>query len=342
MKEMMRKIHPDRFAGIAVLLALVGCQTKNSTLNPGGPAAGRIASLEWAVLITFCVVSFIMWAWLFWAAVRKPGSLETHEPWNEGGGQRWVAYGGFLFPGIVLFVFFVLGITWLSRFPVHAAMDIHPEIRVTGHQWWWEVQYLGEPPDHQFTTANEIHIPVGKPIDIELTTQDVIHSFWVPRLHGKVDLVNGQRNYIRIQADQPGNYQGQCAEYCGEQHAHMMLLVVAQPEEEYNAWLAQQRNPAPEPTDGEALHGRDVFMGAACAFCHSIRGTEAHGHVAPDLTHLASRQRIASNFLDNNRANLEAWVTHAQSLKPGNEMPDLTAFNGQDLRALVTYLQTLK
>jgi cytochrome c oxidase subunit 2 len=327
----------------ALLLAFAGCQTPRSTLNPAGPAAGNISSLEWAVLITFCVVAIIMWLLLIWAATRRRGSLGAHEPWDTGGGQTWIVIGGFGIPVVILFVFFVLTVVWLTRFPVHDGHDMeHPDIRVIGHQWWWEVRYLRQPADQQFTTANEIHIPVGKPVEIELDAADVIHSFWVPTLHGKVDLVPGQRNYIRIEADKEGVYRGQCAEYCGEQHAHMLLLVVAQPESDYDAWYSQELNPAGEPTTSEALHGRDIFMGAACAFCHQIRGTEAHGTVAPDLTHLASRQRIASNSYANNTANLEAWVTHAQSLKPGGEMPNLTEFNGTDLRALVAFLQELK
>jgi cytochrome c oxidase subunit 2 len=315
--------------------------TPDSTLNPAGPAAGNIATLEWAVLITFCVVALIMWLLLGWAATRRRGSLDSHEPWNEGGGQQWIVFGGFGIPFVILFVFFVFGLVWMTKFPVHDGPEMHPEIRIIGHQWWWEIQYLGA-PSSQFTTANEIHIPAGRPVDIELMTNDVIHSFWVPELHGKVDLINGQRNYIRVQADKPGIYHGQCAEYCGQQHAHMLLVVVAEPEAEYKAWYAQQLNPAGEPMSAEALHGRDVFMGAACAFCHQIRGTVAGGRVAPDLTHIASRSGIAANSYANNDANLEAWVTHAQSLKPGAQMPDLTAFNGSDLRALVAFLRQLK
>ena len=275
---MKRKAHLWRGLCIGWTLLLAACgNSPRSTLNPGGPASSRIATLEWAVLITFCAVAFIMWALLAWAASRHRGTLETHEPWNQGGGQNWIVIGGFAVPVVILFVFFVWNITSLSKFPVHANTMMHPEIRVVGHQWWWEIQYLGQPAERQFTTANEIHIPVGRPVDIELTTHDVIHSFWIPELHGKVDLVNGQRNYIRVQADRAGVFQGQCAEYCGAQHAHMLLMVVAQPEQDYQAWYSQQLNPAAEPTDAEALHGHDVFMGAACAFCHQIRGTEAHG-----------------------------------------------------------------
>ena len=324
------------------LLSLTGCHSTQSTLYPAGPAAGNIAWLEWTALITFCIVSFIMWILLLWAVTRKRGSLETHAPWNEGGGQAWIAIGGFAIPFVVLCSLFILGLLLLRSFPVHEGMKLHPEIRVIGHQWWWEVQYIADPANRQFTTANEIHIPVGRPVDIELDGADVIHSFWVPRLHGKVDLNPGQRNYIRIQANAPGNYAGQCAEYCGEQHAQMLLLVVAQMPQDYEAWYNNQLNPSREPQDAEAIHGRDVFLGAACVFCHQIRGTDAHGHVAPDLTHLASRQRIASDSYENDKANLAGWVVHAQTLKPGAEMPNLAVFNGPDLRALVAYLQELK
>ncbi|HEX3738215.1 MAG TPA: cytochrome c oxidase subunit II [Terriglobales bacterium] len=342
---MIRKLHNLHFWRALItasLLSLAGCQTPASTLHSRGPAAGQIAPLAWSVYITFCVISLVMWALLLWAATRRRGSLDTHEPWNEGGGQAWVVIGGFLIPLIVLSTIFVFGLTTLRSFPVDNKSDMHPEIRVIGHQWWWEVQYIGKPPDQQFTTANEIHIPVGRPITIELVTRDVIHSFWVPALHGKVDLMPGQRNYIHVEASEAGDFRGQCAEYCGEQHAHMLLLVVAQPDAEYEAWYQQQLNPAGEPTTAEALHGRDVFMGSACALCHEIRGTVAHGHVAPDLTHLASRQGIAANSYANNGANLEAWFTHAQSLKPGAEMPDLAEYNGKDARALLAFLQQLK
>ena len=340
---MSRALKIAAAANAAILLISSGCATPRSTLNPGGTASANIAWVEWSVLITFCLVSLTMWILLAWAATRRRGSLATHEPWDEGGGQKWIIVGGLIIPFAVLSAFFILDLVNLRNFPVDDGdYSHHPEIRIIGHQWWWEVTYLREPADQQFTTANEIHIPVGKNIDIELETADVIHSFWVPTMHGKVDLIPGQRNYIRIEANHPGVYSGQCAEYCGEQHAHMLLLVVAQPEKEYEAWYSQQVQPADTPTTPEALHGEDVFMGAACALCHEIRGTQAHGLVAPDLTHLASRRRIGANSWANDTANLEAWVTHAQSFKPGSEMPDLTAFNGKDTRALVAYLQQLK
>lgn len=326
------------FSGI---VALAGCQTMQSVLRPEGPAAGRIATLTWVVLITFCVIAIVLWGMLIWLAMRRRGSLAEHEPWNSGGGQSWILVGGFAIPFVVLSCLFVYGIESMSAFPIHDG-KVRPEIVVVGHQFWWEVRYVGGPLQTHFTTANEIHIPAGRAVDIELRSADVIHSFWVPALHGKVDLIPGQPNYIRVEANKPGRFFGQCAEYCGEQHAHMLLLVVAQEENEYQAWLNQQLQPAAEPTTEVARHGRDVFMSAACAFCHMIRGTEAQGRVAPDLTHIGSRWGIAANSFKNNEANMEAWFTHAQSLKQGSEMPNLTAFNGADSRALAQFLEQLQ
>jgi cytochrome c oxidase subunit 2 len=323
------------------MIGLVSCQTPQSTLNPGGPAAGKISTLEWTVLILFCIVGVIMCGLLLWVAVRKRGSLDWHERWDIGGGQSWITIGGFAIPFVILSFVFVYGLADMRAFPIYDG-SVKPQIKVIGHQWWWEIHYIGGPVQRQFITANEIHIPVGRPVDIELDTGDVIHSFWVPTLHGKVDLIPKQPNYIRIQADHEGTFHGQCAEYCGEEHARMMIIVVAQKPQDYQAWLDQQLQPAAAPASEEAIHGQDVFMSAACIMCHSVRGTPAQGHVAPDLTHLASRQGIAANTYPNDEADLEAWVTHAQSLKPGSLMPDLTQFNGTDLRALVAYLRGLR
>lgn len=311
-------------------------------LNPGGPAAGSIATLIWIALITFIVTSIIMWVLLIWVAVRRRGSLDTHEPYTATGGHLWIWIGGFAIPFVVLSTMFGLSLGWLRNFPIHNGHQPNVQIHIIAHQWWWEVHYVGAPPSQEFITANEIHIPVGKPVDIELTTVDVIHSFWIPMLHGKEDIIPGQPNYIRIQASAPGDYQGQCAVFCGEEHARMRLVVVAQTPAEYALWYQHQLQPAAEPTDAEAIHGKDVFMSAACSLCHEIRGTMAGGRVAPDLTHIASRLGIAANSYKNDNAYLAAWVTHAQSLKPGAEMPDLTEFSGTDLRALVAYLDQLK
>ncbi|HEV2326291.1 MAG TPA: cytochrome c oxidase subunit II [Terracidiphilus sp.] len=328
-----------------LLLLIAGCQDVQSTYNAQGPAADRIVWLSWLMTILFLVVSVVMWVLIAWAATRRRGTLEEHAPIDIGGGQGWIAVGGLAVPLVVLCVLFVLGLRLLASFPIHDPMNQHaikPDIVVIGHQWWWEVHYVDGPVSEHFTTADEIHIPANKPVMFELRSEDVIHSFWVPTLHGKVDLIPGHPNYVQIEASQPGNYAGECAVYCGEQHAHMRLLVVAQSPEDFEAWEEQQRKPADPPTTQQAQAGEQIFLGGPCSMCHQVRGTVAGGQVAPDLTHIASRQFIASDSFPNNTAYLESWVTHAQSLKPGCQMPDLTQFSGVQLQELTAYLQQLK
>jgi cytochrome c oxidase subunit 2 len=320
-----------------LLLQVTGSQ---SMMNPAGPATRRISTLGWIVFLTFLIISFIMWIIIFWIGVRRRGTLDKHDSLESEGGQNWILAGGLLVPLAVLTVMFILNLDVLSTFPMRGK-DPPPSIVVVGHQWWWEVRYVSGPVDTHFTTADEIHIPINRMVDIELLSADVIHSFWVPRLHGKEDLIPGQPNMIRIRADRPGVYRGQCAEFCGAQHAHMGLLVIAQEPAAYNAWLAHERQPASEPTTPDAKEGEQVFLSGACALCHAVRGTPAGGDVAPDLTHIASRKSLGADTLVNDTSNLEAWITHAQSLKPGVAMPDLTEFSGTQLRDLVAYLQQL-
>jgi cytochrome c oxidase subunit 2 len=246
-------------------------------------------------------------------------------------------------------VIFVLGLQLLAAFPIHGMsggmtmnMAMKPSILIVGHQWWWEIHYLDDDVSKEFMTANEIHIPTGQDVNIELETRDVMHSFWVPALHGKVDLVPGQSNFIRINANAPGEYQGQCAEYCGAQHAHMRLFVVAESPAGYERWKETQLADGAAPSTPDETAGQNVFLGGACALCHTVRGTAAGGTVAPDLTHVGSRRYIAGNSFPNNDAYLEAWATHAQSLKPEAQMPDLAMFTGVELRQLVAYLRHLQ
>ena len=212
-------------------------------------------------------------------------------------------------------------------------------LQVTAAQWWWSVRYQSGEPDRVFTTANEIHIPVGRPVRIELTSQDVIHSFWIPQLAGKMDVIPGQTNVAWLQADQPGAYRGQCGEYCGAQHAHMAMYVIADAPQEYALWVRDQLRAAATPASEAARFGAQAFA-AHCAACHAVRGTDAGGILGPDLTHLMSRQTIAAGLLPNTPGNLAAWIADSQALKPGSRMPAL-ALSGRDLSATRTYLQTL-
>lgn len=312
-----------------------------NTLSPAGPGAGEIATLSWIVYIIFAVVTAGMWILIAWLGFRRKGTLNEHAPVELNDGHEWILTGGFAIPFVILTTIFILGLRSMSAFPIHDHGMPQPQIIITAHQWWWEVEYVGALPNLHFKTANEIHIPAGQPVDIELASADVIHSFWVPKLNGKVDLIPGQPNIVRMKADQPGSYRGQCAEYCGAQHAHMNLHVIAQRPEEYAAWVQTQLTDAPEPVNDQQKAGRDLFMSEACVLCHTIHGTDAHGILGPDLTHVGSRQGIAADMLANNEANLRAWVTHAQSLKPGSLMPNLTQFTGEQLGQLTAYLKSL-
>lgn len=359
---------PLRHLLLRVLLPLLGalaaCSGPQNYMDADGAGAKGLAGLGWLALLLLSAVSVVVWLLLAWVVMRRQGSFEEHAPASAGGGQRWILIGGVAIPVAVLSILFISMLQALGDYPMaHVKMD-EPDIRVTGQQWWFNAHYLpggsicatqasdldlrterrpaGERADQIVPAPTEIHIPVGRPVEIELVSRDVIHSFWVPKLHGKVDLVPGRANRVRIQADKPGVYEGQCGEYCGAEHARMRLMIVAEPAEDYVTWLNRQRAPASMPATAQVERGRRLFESAACALCHTVRGTDARGAVGPDLTHLGSRARIAGGAFANTTANLSAWVTDAQSLKPGSQMPSLRQFSGEELRALVAYLQSLK
>lgn len=333
-------------------LAVEGCESAQSTFDAHGSAAVRISHLEWLMTVLFIVITVVMWGLFGFAFYRRRGTLAEHEPIDASGGEAWIAIGGLAIPLIVLTVLFVLGLGLLRQFPVHGmhgagrqgamARSMKPDILVVGHQWWWEIHYLNDDPSKEVITANELHLPAGRAVNIRLETRDVMHSFWIPALHGKVDMIPGMPNYIRIEASQPGEYAGQCAEFCGEEHSRMRLLAVVQTPDKYQAWLDAQRKPGSEPTSDAAKAGEKLFLAGPCANCHEVRGTTAGGRVAPDLTHIGSRQMIASDVYPNNDAYLEAWITHAQSLKPGCLMPNITQFSGPQLQDLIAYLRQLQ
>jgi cytochrome c oxidase subunit 2 len=265
---------------------------------------------------------------------RRPVDIETQpEPRT---GTRVVVLAGIVAPALILAIVYVSTL-WTMRVLATPAIADGLTIHVIGRLWWWEVQY----PEQQFATANEIHIPVNQPVRFVLSSPNVIHSFWVPELQGKMDLVPGQVNTLWLEANEPGIYWGECAEFCGVQHAKMHLLVVAEPLEDYEAWIAQQRQPAREPTDPLAQMGRQVFLDANCIYCHTIRGTDATGNLGPDLTHMASRRTLAAGALVNNVGNLAGWIADPQHIKPGNLMPS-TELSSVELQALLAYLTTLE
>jgi cytochrome c oxidase subunit 2 len=330
---------------VALIAALAAaCRGVQPMLAPAGPEARDLARLGWFVLVVFIAVTVVMCALIFWVAIRRRGTLAEHAAWDAPNDKRWVIIGGFGIPTVILAIVFVMTLKTMAAYPMgDNEMHLRPaEIAVTGHQWWWEIEYrYGADHDH-VVTANELHIPAGRPVDIELNTRDVIHSFWVPRLHGKVDLIPGFSNRIRLQADEPGLYRGECGEYCGPQHAHMILLLQADAPADFETWLTSLRKAASQPADPLAERGQSVFMDHGCVVCHTIRGTDAHGLVGPDLTHVGARYAIAGNSLPNEPGYFEAWVVHAQSLKPRARMPDIGGLSGDDLQALTHYLEGLK
>jgi len=332
--------------------AFTGCQTAQNTFYPYGTAARQISHLQWFMTILFLVITAIMWVLFGYAFYRRRGSLEEHKPIDSTGGESWIAIGGIAIPLVVLTILFVWGLDLLRAFPIHPthgsshqqemARSMKPDILIFGHQWWWEIHYLNDDKSKEVITANELHLPLGKAVNIRLETKDVMHSFWIPALHGKVDLIPNMSNYVRIEATHVGEYQGECAEFCGAEHARMRIMAIVQTPDEYEAWLDAQVQPGHEPLSDSAKKGEQLFLAGACSMCHQVRGTAAHGTVAPDLTHIGSRRMIAANYYPNNDAYLEAWITHAQSLKPECEMPNITSFTGRQLGDLISYLRQLQ
>jgi len=266
--------------------------------------------------------------------------MEPHTVRPGSGPTKWILAGGVALPTVVLVPLLIFTLHSLSGLTLPTS-DAEPEVVVTGWQWWWDVQYEDDDPQLRMRTANEIHIPVGRPVRVRLLSEDVIHSFWVPALQGKLDLVPGKVNRTWIQADTAGEYRGECAEYCGLQHARMQFRVIAMPAPEFATWLEAQRAPATAPTDSLGRQGLAVFMRSGCALCHAIRGTPARAVSGPDLTHLASRTTIAAGTLPNTPGHLAGWVANPQGIKPGNLMPRIP-LRPDELQAILAYLSSLR
>ncbi|HEY0376462.1 MAG TPA: cytochrome c oxidase subunit II [Pyrinomonadaceae bacterium] len=316
-------------------------------LDPAGPQAARIGRLWWLMFYVEAGVFVLVGAAVLVAVFRKRKERKkssdepdtSPEPKRERRMTR-VVTGGIIATVLILFVF-LAGSFYTGRALYSTDDERALSIKVTGHQWWWDVEYDAVPASDTVRTANEIHVPVGRLVKLRLTSTDVIHSLWVPNLNGKKDLIPGHEIVLTFQADREGEFRGQCAEYCGYQHAHMGFKVVAEAPEKFYEWMNQQRAPAPEPANEAEARGREVFLKGPCVMCHSVRGTNAAGRVGPELTHLKSRTTIAAATLPNTRGHLAGWVTNSQEIKPGNNMPPVPLEPGE-LQALVAYLESLK
>jgi cytochrome c oxidase subunit 2 len=315
----------------AVLLS--GCGGGSpSALDPNGPKAEDVTVSWW---ILFSVAAFVC-VLVIAAAILAPVLRRRVRSVDQSDGKRFVLVLGIVLPSIVLAATFALSVTDIARSaapPKKAALTIE----VVGHQWWWEVRYPGQGA----VTANEVHVPVGTPVHLRLRTADVIHSFWVPQVMPKRDLLPKRVNETWFSVSHAGTYRGECAEYCGVEHALMDFAVVAQPRAQFRSWVQQQADVAATPAKAQARLGRDVFTSSTCATCHTIRGTSAHGHIGPDLTHVGSRARLAAGAIPNDFGHMAGWVANSQTVKPGNKMPP-QHLSPDDLRAVVTYLQGLK
>ena len=329
-----------RFATMGGAVSLASCTSHQSSLNPHSLEANKILDL----FIVFIVVSAVVWVGILLAMgqglLRRKEERAGPLDLNEVAERRVAATILCLTVATGATVLALSVLSFFAQDAVIAGAARAPlQIRIFGHQWWWEVEYESPSADQTFLTANEIHVPVGLPVTLKLETRDVIHSFWAPSLNGKMDLVNDQENDLRFTVDRAGIYRGQCAEFCGLQHAHMGFEIIAEPPKEFDAWRAGQLSPA--RIEGEAELGDRVFRGKGCAVCHTIRGTPAGGKVGPDLTHVGSRREIAAAELPNNEGNLAAWIADPQHIKPGAMMPQMP-LDGPDLIALVRYLGSLK
>ena len=303
-------------------------------LDPAGPYATSVSLLSW---ILFGMAAFVLLVVLAALYLALFGRRELQQ---KVGGKRVIWIGGIAFPLVVLTALLVYGLS-LTRHLSDPIRGDELRVRVTGEMWWWRVAYLDGQGREVVQDANELHIPAGQPVVLELQSADVIHSFWVPRLSGKLDMIPGRRNLLRIQADHPGVFGGQCAEYCGGPHALMGFTVVAHEPAQF-ARLMQARLARSQARVAAVAGGARLFDEVGCSACHRIAGSGANGLAGPDLTHVGSRRTLGAGILPNNRGTLMGWIGNSQAIKPNNRMPPYTVLSSDQLAELATYLEARK
>jgi cytochrome c oxidase subunit 2 len=319
-------------AGLLALRPAVALAAPPSPLFPASEGAQEIANLYWLTFWIALAVFIIVEAGLLYALIRfRQKDPDYIPPKIHGSTPLEIAWTAA--PAVVLIMVFVLMLQTMSTAAELPAEGM--KVKAIGHQWWWEFQY----PDLGITTANELYIPVGEPVVVELQSDNVLHSFWIPRLAGKTDVVPGQTNRMWFQADRPGNYRGQCAELCGAQHANMNFMAIAVPPDQFKLWADRQQGPRVETLADSA--GEQVFVSGQCIACHTIDGTVAQGKLGPNLTHFGSRQTIAGLVLENTEENLARWLADPQAVKPLNRMI-INPLNQDEIEALVQYLSNLQ
>jgi len=320
---------------------LCACAGWQSTLDPKGIQSDKVRE----TLFIFLVVAAVVWigvvAALLVALLRQKrpvnGPLDLNQPYEERAGRVIFALG----TATIVTVLGLSVVSYAGQHVLFAKDEKALTLKIIGHQWWWEIRYEADSPHESLISANEMRIPAGQPVRVELETADVIHSFWVPSLTGKMDLINGQKNELQFTARTPGTYRGQCAEFCGIQHAHMAIAVVALAPDEFARWRNNEAQSARNPIDSLSRQGEEFFRSRGCALCHTVRGTLAGGQLGPDLTHVGSRTTIAAGTLPLNSATLGAWIADPQHIKPGNLMPRM-GLASDELIAIIHYLEQLK
>jgi cytochrome c oxidase subunit 2 len=315
----------------------------HSALQPFGLHAQDI-DVVWHTMLWVCGFMYLLvMAFLIFAIRRRRRDSDYVEPRADSPQLRRmsIALGGWI--GLMTIGLFGLALTSFltDRALVHAADTPQVTLKITARQWWWQVEYTDPEPSRRLRTANEIHLPAGEPVHLELASDDVIHSFWVPNLHGKRDMIPGRPAQFRLEPLRVGLYRGQCAEFCGLQHAHMAIDVIVESRRDFDAWYERQLANSPPVSEPRAARGQAVFMTSACNLCHTIAGTDASASLGPDLSHFASRRTIAAGTLPNDPDNLRRWLENPQRVKPGNRMP-VVSLARDDIDALVAYLGTLR
>jgi cytochrome c oxidase subunit II len=325
---------PCKKHAIVIAAAMIaGCAGEQSALDPAGREAQELARLTWILVAGATAILALVVLAAGYAVFRNP------ERRIRVSSRALIVGGGIVFPVVVLSALLVYGVGLMDelRGPGNDGLHLH----VTGHMWWWEVRYRG-PDGEWIATANEIGIPVGRPVTVSLSSEDVIHSFWVPSLAGKMDMIPGRRTEIRLHAERPGTYRGQCAEFCGDQHALMVFRVVALPPADFERWLEALRAPARMPADAQARAGSEAFLAQGCGNCHTVRGLVQGRLPGPDLTHLARRPWLGAGALPNTPENLVTWIAHGEAVKPGRAMPSYAYIEQATLSAIAHFLAGLE
>jgi cytochrome c oxidase subunit II len=324
----------SRLAPLACLLVVAACDGPQSALDPYGPRARELTELWWIMAAGAVVIWLFVIGCAVYAARIQPGEH------RDFAGTAFIVGGGVALPVVVLSSLLIYSFL-LAREPV-ATPGEGLRIEVTGRQWWWEVHYFPPGADEPVVSANEVRLPAGQPVEVLLRSTDVIHSFWIPKLAGKTDMIPGRVNRMVIKAETPGVFRGQCAEYCGGPHALMAFYALAEPPDDFTAWLEREAAAAAAPEDPFLSRGQDLFLASGCGACHTIRGTPADGQLGPDLTHVGGRMSLGAGILPNNVGTIAGWIAGTQHIKPANKMPSFNTFSGEELRAIAAYLASLE